>query len=718
MSRFKISIKKGNGYIPLTLFSNEDNNHSPYSTFDESINLSSNSQATLKFSIAAYVWRFNNKELNPFLSLLECGRVIRFDMDNYYKIDFVITKRTPRKIGTNIIFDIECIDYYRFFMSKRGVGLTYPFDEDDIEQIVPQDIRFLADKILSAQESEWKVSPFLVADDFKEESTTLTKKVTFEISGSNQYNALLELAAKFNAELIVDYRFKTISFKDKNKKVFNGYYRTDVNVSNFGYSEDFSNSNNLLFVSGGTDEYDIAVTIPGLMPDNWRNYFRSDNPDWDTIENWNGKDKDVTVFKDIIAKDKSDKTNFFTEDEDEDYAKLIDAMPHMQNFVYDFRGVLNRGLINQKAYDEIIAALKEFTIPSIQYETHYPDVVTMSFDVESIVANAKNQIDMAFSTFLQSNSINDNHFEQGRKYLDQVIAILSDESFKPKLEALWGNDLSYVNKIYYNLIQEKDNYVILLKTKRESLTKVVQQIEKLKTEWVSEENVQLIGLKGQQTRLQDDIQYLERLVNDTFSITIGEEASNKAQYELTGKYKYLLDCLYNITGIKLDAAQKLYDEQKSVEITGGLIGIVSGYEREIKDNLTRIRAKYGEYIQEGVFADDVELDPFALYNKATARLQNNLNIEKIDLSVIKADALEDCIVKSLEVGQYIRVVDNDLLELLPKINWESRKYIKELRIASIDMQPRKLYDIKLTLEQFNIERELLKRIVRNAAQGK
>ena len=172
------------------------------------------------------------------------------------------------------------------------------------------------------------------------------------------------------------------------------------------------------------------------MPDNWRNYFRSDNPDWDTIENWNGKDKDVTVFKDIIAKDKSDKTNFFTEDEDEDYAKLIDAMPHMQNFVYDFRGVLNRGLINQKAYDEIIAALKEFTIPSIQYETHYPDVVTMSFDVESIVANAKNQIDMAFSTFLQSNSINDNHFEQGRKYLDQVIAILSDESFKPKLEAL------------------------------------------------------------------------------------------------------------------------------------------------------------------------------------------------------------------------------------------------------------------------------------------
>lgn len=161
---------------------------------------------------------------------------------------------------------------------------------------------------------------------------------------------------------------------------------------------------------------------------------------------------------------------------------------------------------------------------------------------------------------------------------------------------------------------------------------------------------------------------MERLVNDTFFITIGEETSNKAQYELSGKYKYLFDCLYDITGIKSDAAQKLYDEQKSVEITGGLVGIVSEYERQIKDNLTRIRAKYGEYIQEGLFADEVELDPFALYNKATARLQNNLNIEKIDLSVIKADALEDCIVKSLEVGQYIRVVDNDLLELLPKIN--------------------------------------------------
>ena len=286
MNKFKISIKQGVGYIPLTLFFSEDNNHSPYSSFDENINFGENSQATLKFSVAAYIHEFADKKTNPFLALLECGRVIRFDMDNYFKIDFVITKRTPRKIGSNIIFDFECIDYFRFFMSKRGVGLTYPFDEDDIEQVVPQDIRFLAKKIMSAQESEWRVSNFLVASDFKEESTDLTKQVTFEVNGSNQYQALLDLAAKFNAELIVDYRFKTITFRDKNKHIFNGYYRTDVNVTNFGYSEDMSNSCNLLFVSGGTNEYDIAVTIPGQMTDNWRNYFRSNRPNWTIIENW------------------------------------------------------------------------------------------------------------------------------------------------------------------------------------------------------------------------------------------------------------------------------------------------------------------------------------------------------------------------------------------------------------------------------------------------
>ena len=707
MSRFQISIKKGNGYIPLTLFSSEDSNHSPYSTFDESINFGENSQATLKFSIAAYVWRFSNKELNPFLSLLECGRVVRFDMDNYYKIDFVITKRTPRKIGQNIIFDIECIDYYRFFMSKRGVGLTYPFDEDDIEQVVPQDIRFLADKILSAQESEWRVSPFLVASDFKEESTDLTKKITFEISGSNQYNALLELATKFNAELIVDYRFKTISFKDKNKKTFNGYYRTDVNVSSFGYSEDFSNANNLLFVSGGTDEYDIAVTIPGLMPDNWRNYFRSKTEmNLGQFKQWDEK-----PFMRVYLND-----GFFKEhlEEDENYAKLADAMPHMQNFVYDLTGSLNRGLIDQATYNNIKDAFKNFTIPSIQYETYYPDVVTMSFDVESIVANAKNQIDMSFSTYLLSKEIDDENFNQGAKYLNEVTSILSDPTFINKVKSLWGNDKSYMNKIYYGLIQEVDNYSTLLETKKESLQKVVNQMIQLEQEWVNkDDNSQYIGLEGQQKRLNDDIAYLERLVNEEFSITVGPEDSQQT-FSLTGKYPYLFERLYVVSGVPKDAAQKLYDEQKSVEITGGLIGIVSQYEQQIKDNLTEIRAKYGEYIQEGVFVDDVELDPFALYNKATARLQNNLNIEKIDLSVIKADALEDCIVKSLEVGQYIRVVDNDLLPLLKT----DKKYIKELRIASIDMQPRKPYDIKLTLEQFNIERELLKRIVRNAATGK
>ena len=177
MSNFKISIKTYGGYVLLTNFS-ESKIHSPYATFDESIVFGENSQATLKFSIASYItgsknsFYKNKKELlssyqetnqdtlNPFLSLLECGRIIRFDMDNYFKIDFVIIKRTPRKIGKNIIFDIECMDSFRFFMSKRGVGLTYPFDESDIEQIVPQDIKFLAEQLVNSQKSEWWVGLF------------------------------------------------------------------------------------------------------------------------------------------------------------------------------------------------------------------------------------------------------------------------------------------------------------------------------------------------------------------------------------------------------------------------------------------------------------------------------------------------------------------------------------------------------------------------------
>lgn len=726
MSRFKISIKKGNGYIPLTLFSSEDSNHSPYSTFDESINFGENSQATLKFSVAAYVWRFNNKETNPFLTLLECGRVIRFDMDNYYKIDFVITKRTPRKIGKNIIFDIECIDYYRFFMSKRGVGLTYPFDEDDIEQIVPQDIRFLADKILSAQESEWRVSPFLMADDFKEESTTLTKKVTFEISGSNQYNALLELAAKFNAELIVDYRFKTISFKDKNKKVFNGYYRTDVNVNNFSMSEDFSNSSNLIFVSGGKDEYDIAVTIPGLMPENWRNYFLTlnDQSIWNGLTEWveDPSEERPGPFRKIH----NNNPTIFTEEEDKDYAILADAMPHMQNFIYDFRQVLEKRLITPEVYNQMNEKFKDFTIPSVKYETIYPDFVSLSYDVQSALNSAETAVDWFISTAQKEGMTSQNaqnYIKDAANYLSNSYIKKNEEGkdevinprFVEKVKRLGGSNMMYAHQIYYDLIKEANTFYNLFKSKQDTL-KEKQNAANKATDTNQKEN-----LESQIEALNVDIELLG------WQLGSGDE---KWEYKVPdakweGKYPFLLRRLKESLGIDYEYAQErfinnlsLFDEDNLTYKMGGILGQIQQHEAEIAGVLSDIRENYGEYIQEGIFSDDVELDSFALYNKAKAHLTNNLNIEKIDLSVIRADYLEDCLVKSLEVGQYIRVVDNDLVRLKKLFNPEHKPFLKELRIAAIDMQPRKAYDIKLTLEQLNVEAELLKRLVKLAAQGK
>lgn len=735
MSNFRISVKSGKGFIPITIFSSYDNNHSPYSTFDESINFSQNSQATLKFSIATYVTGMSEviqkptedlimysehdaNTLNPFLNFIECGRIVHFDMDDYFKMDFVITKKTPKKVGKNIIYDVECNDYLRFVWSKRGVGLTYPFDEDDIEQISPQDIVYLAKQILSFQESEWKISPFLVADDFKEKTTGLKKQITFSISGSNQYQALLEIADKFNAELVVDYRFKTISFKDKNKKVFNGYYRTDVNVNNFSMSEDFSNSSNLIFVSGGKDEYDIAVTIPGLMPENWRNYFLTltNNNVWNTLKNWEDK-----PFKTICDSN----PNIFTEEEDKDYAILADAMPHMQNFIYDFRQVLEKRLITQEVYNQMNEKFKDFTIPSVKYETIYPDFVSLSYDVQSALNSAENAVDWFISTAQKEGMTSQNaqnYIKDAANYLSNSYTKKNEEGkdevvnprFVEKVKRLGGSNMMYAYQIYYDLIKEAKTFYTLLQSKQEILKEKQDAVNRATNEEQKE------NLESQIEALNADIELLG------WQLGSGDE---KWEYKVPnakweGKYPFLLRRLKESLGIDYGYAQgrfinnlSLFDEDNSIYKMGGILGQIQQHEAEIAGVLSDIRKNYGEYIQEGVFSDDVELDSFALYNKAKAHLTNNLNIEKIDLSVIRADYLEDCLVKSLEVGQYIRVVDNDLVRLKKLFNPEYKPFLKELRIAAIDMQPRKSYDIKLTLEQLNVEAELLKRLVKLAAKG-
>lgn len=48
---------------------------------------------------------------------------------------------------------------------------------------------------------------------------------------------------------------------------------------------------------------------------------------------------------------------------------------------------------------DIEAQMRRFTIPSALYESIYPDVISMSYDIESVLADAKNQIDLAFSQF-------------------------------------------------------------------------------------------------------------------------------------------------------------------------------------------------------------------------------------------------------------------------------------------------------------------------------
>lgn len=285
----KIKSEYINAYIPITFFDGEQSSY--FSIYDENLQIKENSQYSFTFSVA----KFLNGELNPIFYLLVENRRLRLQTF-YQKIDFIITSITPQITNQNIIYQVTCQDVFSYDLSKQNITITY-------QPEVPYDIRTLADNIvsLSKMETRWKVDASLEAGYYADfpalqqvnAGTTRTPykmKATIDISGSTPYNALVELAKKFNANITVEYsddenKPGTIYFHNKLLDSFQGYMlRPDVNMSAFSVSRKTDNFCSVMHVSGGEDADGNIVSMVPTIPNDVQTYFtmlyphRTDKP--------------------------------------------------------------------------------------------------------------------------------------------------------------------------------------------------------------------------------------------------------------------------------------------------------------------------------------------------------------------------------------------------------------------------------------------------------
>jgi hypothetical protein len=92
-------------------------------------------------------------------------------------------------------------------------------------------------------------------------------KVSYEVTNTTPYNALIEIAKLFNASIRLDYTKNIIYFTNNDTAQYNGLHlRPETNLSAFSYSEKGDNLYNIMYVTGGEDADGGYVSIVPSMP--------------------------------------------------------------------------------------------------------------------------------------------------------------------------------------------------------------------------------------------------------------------------------------------------------------------------------------------------------------------------------------------------------------------------------------------------------------------
>lgn len=271
MSNFSIDIvDKYTDYTNyITLTSYKDNNSSIFSSYDEEIEEKEYSQFSLSFKVEL----FANGMRNPYISYLTHGRQLRLTLNEDNIIFFNIVGITPTFGVNGIEYSYSCQDSFSYQWSKQSIDINFSTNDSSIwDSVGPKSIYHLLEKLLeiSHLHYQWSVDAIIGSsvvqfpDDLYQNKGTM--KISVDLQGT-PYSILTQILNTFNATLTVDYKKNTIFIQNKEKIQYKGFMlNSSINLSNFNYSETSSDICNIMFVSGGTDEYGTPVTLIEPVP--------------------------------------------------------------------------------------------------------------------------------------------------------------------------------------------------------------------------------------------------------------------------------------------------------------------------------------------------------------------------------------------------------------------------------------------------------------------
>lgn len=239
--------------------------------------------------------------------------------------------------------------------SMSSLKITFSILDAGILSIYDWKLKLDEEQFQDIINSNLRLSPNFIEDNFKGELGDISyyKKVTLSLSNSNLYNALVELATLFDADLEFDYDNKYVNFINKELEYkYKGFKLSpNFNLSKLSRSENYSEFLSAINIIGNENVYSIYPVIPS----EFKQYFS------DCIENdFTG----LNYFSDFNTTTYSDaatfiKNNYIAETDDtyirskliDNFAIAADKVPNFENRMYSLDYFYNTNKITEDQYN-------------------------------------------------------------------------------------------------------------------------------------------------------------------------------------------------------------------------------------------------------------------------------------------------------------------------------------------------------------------------------
>lgn len=383
-----------------------------------------------------------------------------------YKLEFNISSLTADTNYTIKQFNLFGIEIQNYSISNEIIYIEDQPNYLIIENFIPAEtmnyftITFSNDLLVGAEFicSDFKINKILnqnlvkqyiniddsFIDDYEDfKSTTSSysyyKKATLQLDNSNLYNALIEIGNLFDAYLFINYNNpNTITFKNKNNSVFNGYRLSPhFNLLSISRSEDSSEFATTLNVKGSED----VVSIYPSIPNEFFIYFQEcidnnfDLPEYFELYG--------TGIDEMTYQDKADELSILYPDKKADFdafAYACDKVPNFENTIYNIDYFYRLGKISTSSYeafqDLINNGLRKINIKLRVYSELYNKTLIAVDEVENEVSFNANNITVE-ELFIEDLN---NNLTKVQEYNDLDVKIVGDNLLKNSNFGVYGQE--------------------------------------------------------------------------------------------------------------------------------------------------------------------------------------------------------------------------------------------------------------------------------------